>query len=185
MNVVEGLTYLKSGLVTAGLKPTQVVTGMDLTRPANTDSVPGASVYCVQSRFTRSSRRERITAAQLRVQVDGATGGVRRSLMDGLTWFEVTVAHKSMPLMQNCLTDLLAYLAETPLADSTGKKYTVLGEGTDQERELFITWNDHHQEGRVTATFQLALPGIVFTEHPRLPIDIEVQYRLEGGNDHE
>lgn len=185
MNVVESLAYIRAGLLHAGFTPAQVLVAMELARPSNTDSIPSASVYSVVSRYTRAARRERIPASALREAASGATGGTRRSLMDGFTWYEVLITARTMADAQSYLTGFLSYLITTDLVDAAGKEYRVLSEGSEREKELVIQWNDHDQQDRVTCTFTLPLPGIVFQEHPRYPIDIEVQYRLEGGNDHE
>ena len=182
MNVVEALKYLTAGLVAAGYKPRQVQAAMELAAPANTDSVPAASVYCVQTRLQRQSGKVRIGADELKPPVDGAVGGMRHTLMGGLTWFEVTLTQPSMPAMQNALARFLEYLIRTPLVDGAGNSYDVLKEGNDRERELIVTWNDHDAKDRVTCTFQLPLPGVLWRDHPLLPVELFVEYRLEGGN---
>lgn len=182
MNVQEALDYLKAGLLKAGYKPHQVMLSQDLAGPNNHDSVPSASVYALESRLTRQMGKVRIPLSELADAPAGAVGGIRQKLMGGLTWFEVTLTQPSMPAMQNALAALLEYLARTPLIDRAGNSYDVLTEGNERERELTVVWNDHDQQDRVTCTFQLPLPGIVWRDHPLMPIEIVVEYRLGGGN---
>lgn len=182
MNVQEALDYLKAGLLKAGYKDWQVMQSQDLAGPNNHDSVPSASVYALESRLTRQSGKVRIDLSELTDPPDGAVGGIRHKLMGGLTWYEITLTQPSMQAMQNTLAALLEYLARVPLVDRAGNSYSVLSEGNDRERELSILWNDHDQQDRVTCTFQLPLPGIVWRDHPLLPIEIVVEYRLGGGN---
>lgn len=174
MNVVEGLAYLRKGMEQAGMTRQQLHVGMDLQSPANRDSTPSVSIYLVATRYRRSSRKAKVTT--------NSGQAVRRSLMDGFTWYQVTLKHKSMPEMQAVLNKFLAYLVETNLVDAAGNIYPVLTEGDGRELELIVTWNDHDEQGVVTATFQLPLPGITFKDHPLVQIEVLVEALIEGGN---
>lgn len=184
MNVVESLEYLKAGLLKAGLKPHQVLTAMELAKPNNSDSVPSASIFALESRLSRQSGKVRITAVEVVPPVDGAVGGLRKTVMGGLTWFEVQVSHNSMAAMQNTLAQFFEYIITTPLIDRAGNKYRLLADGdaSQRDREIQIVWQDHDQADRVRCSFQLPIPGVIWHDHPLIPIEIIVQYRLEGGN---
>ena len=155
---------------------------MELGRPSNTDSVPSASVYCLESRLRRQSGKVRIDLAELKNAPADAVGGMRHTLMGGLTWFEVSLSQPSMADMQNTLARLLEYLITEPLIDQAGNSYSVLTEGAEKERDLVLIWNDHDQEDRVICSFQLPVPGLLWRDHPLLPIDIVLEYRLDGGH---
>lgn len=185
MNITTGLDYIRAGLLQAGLKPAQVQMAMELGKPANRDGVPAASAYALDSRFRRDARKTRIPASEVRPAVPGAVGGIRHTLMSGLTWYRIQLDHRTMPEMENLLSKFLEYLAATDLIDAEGNRWNVLTEGQDKERELILTWNDHDEQGRVGVTFDLPLPGIVWRDHPLIPVEIVVQYRMAGGQDDE
>lgn len=181
MNNTEAQDYLRDALIRAGMQADRVLIGMELARDTTHRTAPSASVYAVETVVRREKRMRRITAEQLDPPVDGALSGVRRGLAAGVTTYEVTLAERGPADMQNLLSRLLTHLVTVPLVDRSGERHPVL----PPEGELKVGWNDHDEMGQVVVTFRVDMPFVLWQDHPVIPINIVVQYRLEGGNEHE
>lgn len=178
MNAFEGLEYLRAALIAAGIPAERVTVGMEMARPNAHSNAPNAAVYNQTSMVRREKRRMRVAASVLDPAVPDALGAVRNSLASMTTTAIVEITERSSADMQNVLAKLVTHLIEVPLVSGDG---TVIPLPCPEDGWA-VTWNDHDAADQVSVTLAVAVPGVLWRDHPIIPIDIVVQYRLDGGS---